>query len=170
MKITQLRNLLTAVICLFTGLSAQAQFTGTYEQRAADSFEATAVSFNLDEVATQLGTDAATLTSAYEAWTAGTDDMFFLTLPDGTLSANYTQGGKGGFWVNVNGEPQSWGEDNSGLRWYNTLGMDGGFLLISIGQFPGQCQAGDVFNPKFITELTVAIFNFIGGNQRKANI
>ncbi len=150
MKITQLRNLLTAVICLFTGLSAQAQFTGTYEQRAADSFEATAVSFNLDEVATQLGTDAATLTSAYEAWTAGTDDMFFLTLPDGTLSANYTQGGKGGFWVNVNGEPQSWGEDNSGLRWYNTLGMDGGFLLISIGQFPGQCQAGDVFNPKFV--------------------
>ena len=70
MKITQLRNLLTAVICLFTGLSAQAQFTGTYEQRAADSFEATAVSFNLDEVATQLGTDAATLTSAYEAWAA----------------------------------------------------------------------------------------------------
>ncbi len=150
MKITQLRNLLTAVICLFTGLSAQAQFTGTYEQRAADSFEATAVSFNLDEVATQLGTDAATLTSAYEAWTAGTDDMFFLTLPDGTLSANYTQGGKGGFWVNVNGEPQSWGEDNSGLRWYNTLGMGSGFLLINIGQFPGQCQAGDVFNPKFV--------------------
>ena len=152
MKITQLRNLLTAVICLFTGLSAQAQFTGTYEQRVAGTgdYSTTPVSFNLDDVAAQLGTDATTLTSAYEAWTAGTDDMFFLTLPDGTLSANYTQGGKGGFWVNASGEPQSWSNDNSALRWYNTIGMDSGYFLINIGQFPNQCSVDDVFTPKFV--------------------
>lgn len=152
MKITQLRNLLTAVICLFTGLSAQAQFTGTYEQRVAGTgdYSTTPVSFNLDDVAAQLGTDATTLTSAYEAWTAGTDDMFFLTLPDGTLSANYTQGGKGGFWVNASGEPQSWSNDNSALRWFNTIGMDSGYFLINIGQFPNQCSVDDVFTPKFV--------------------
>ena len=101
-------------------------------------------------MAAQLGTDATTLTSAYEAWTAGTDDMFFLTLPDGTLSANYTQGGKGGFWVNASGEPQSWSNDNSALRWYNTIGMDSGYFLINIGQFPNQCSVDDVFTPKFV--------------------
>ena len=152
MRITQLRNLLTAVACLFAGVSAQAQFTATYEQRVADSFDATALSFNLDEVATQLGTDASTLTAAFDAWTAGTDDLFFLTMPDGTLSANYTQGGKGGFWVNASGEPQGWSEDNSALRWYNTIGMGSGFFLINIGQFPNQCSVDDVFTPKFVMQ------------------
>ena len=150
MRITRLRNLLTTVICLSAGVSAQAQFTGTYDQRVSDDFTTTPVEFSLNEVATQLGTDAATLTAAFNGWEAGTDDLFFLTMPDGTLSANYTQGSKGGFWVNASGEPQSWSDDNSALRWYNTLDMADGTLAINIGQFPGQCSVDEPFNPKFV--------------------
>ncbi|MCR4603457.1 MAG: DUF4859 domain-containing protein [Prevotella sp.] len=154
MKRTLLRNLLTAVVCLF-GLSAQAQFTGTYEQRVASNYDTAPVEFSLDEVATQLGTSASSLASALDAWVMGTDDMFFLTTPDG-LSANYTQGGKGGFWVNADGLPQAWSDEtNATLRWYNTLAWDvtAGTLTINIGQFPNQCAATDVFTPKFVLKF-----------------
>jgi len=151
MKRFLLRNLLLAAACLF-GLSANAQFTGTYEQRVANNYDTAPVEFSLAEVATQVGTDAATLASALDAWTSGTDDLFYLTVPDG-LSANYTQGTKGGFWVNADGLPQGWNDEtNASLRWYNTLAWDAtaGTFTINIGQFPNQCAATDVFNPKFV--------------------
>jgi len=152
MMITRLRNLLTAVICLFAVTTAQAQFTGTYEERVASNYDTTPVSFSLSEVASQLGTSAATLAAAFNAWEMGTNDMFFLTTPDG-LSADYTQGTKGGFWVNADGLPQAWSsETNASLRWYNTLSIDASALTfsINIGQFPDQCSVSDVFTPKFV--------------------
>ena len=162
---THLRNLLTAVICIFAGATAQAQFSGTVEQYPATDYSTKAVSFKLSEVAAAVGTDAATLAGALDSWTAdGSEDpnMFFLTQADGP-SDNYTQGSKGGFWVNADGAPQAWSEDNSGLRWYNTIGWsaDDDAFIINIGQFPEQCAAGDEFKPVFIMkygEKTVDIY------------
>jgi hypothetical protein len=156
MKRNLLRSLLTAVVCLAAGVSAHAQFSGTTQQYPSSGYDVKAVNFNLEEVATKLSTDTATLVSAFDAWQGGEDasidDMFFLTLPDGTLSNDYTQGSKGGFWVTVDGLPQAWGVDNSLYRWYNTVGMDAeaGFMVINIGQYPDQCQVGDKFTPKFV--------------------
>lgn len=158
MKTTYLRNLLTAVVCLFAGVSAQAQLTATYEAYpAADWGNEKAVTFSLTAVANALETDTVTLVKALDSWTAeGSEDanMFFLTTTDG-LSDNYTQGGKGGFWVNADGVPQAWSGDNSGLRWFNMIGWDApedAFQII-IGQFPGQCKAGDTFKPQFVLKM-----------------
>ena len=160
MMTTHLRNLLAAVVCLFAGVSAQAQFTATYEARVASGYDTTPMEFKLTEVATTLGTDTTTLVAALNSWTAeGSEDanMFFLADPtDPTvLSDNYTQGGKGGFWVNADGVPQAWSEDNSGLRWYNTIGWDAneGLFVIYIGQFPDQNEVGKDFKPHFVLKF-----------------
>ncbi len=158
MTITYFRNLLTAVACLFAGVSAQAQLTATYEAYAAEEWgNEKPVELSLTAVANALETDTTTLTIALNSWTAeGSTDanMFFLTTTEG-LSDNYTQGGKGGFWVNADGAPQAWSDDNSGLRWFNMIGWDASadVFQIVIGQFPGQCQAGDTFKPLFVLKL-----------------
>jgi len=152
------RNLLTAVVCLLAGMPAQAQFKGSLETYpATDWGNEKPVSFNLSEVAAQLGTDAATLAATFESWVAeGSEDadIFFLRVGE-ELSTNYTQGGKGGFWVNADGAPQAWSDDNSALRWFNTLGVDAeaDVLSITVGQFPAQCQVGDTFSPTFVLKV-----------------
>ena len=157
---THLRNLLTAVVCLFAGVTAQAQFSGTYTARVASNYDTKPVEFKLTEVAATLGTDTTTLVQALNSWTAEDSEdanMFFLADPtDPTvLIDNYTQGGKGCFWVNADGQPQAWGEDNTGLRWYNQLGWDANedLFTIYIGQFPGQCTVEEVFKPHFVLKL-----------------
>ena len=161
MMTTYFKKIMALVVCLFAGLTTQAQLTATYEPYAATDWgNEKPVEFKLTEVAQALQTDTATLVAALNSWTAegGTDaNMVFLTTSEG-LSDNYTQGGKGGFWVNVDGIPQAWSGDNSALRWFNMIGweaaadQDGTFSFI-IGQFPGQCAAGDSFKPKFVLKL-----------------
>ena len=158
---THFKKLMAVVICLLAGMTAQAQLTATYEPYAATDWgNEKAVDFKLTDVAQALQTDTATLVAALNSWTAeGSTDanMFFLTTTEG-LSDNYTQGSNGGFWVNVDGIPQSWSDDNSGLRWFNMISWasaeneDGKFSVI-IGQFPGQCAVGDTFKPKFVLKL-----------------
>ena len=155
---TTLRNLITAVVCLVSGLQAQAQFNGSLDfYPATDWGNEKTISFNLTDVATQLATTPADLTAAFESWTAegSTDaDLFFLTVGD-ALSSEYTQGGKGGFWVNAEGAPQAWSDDNSALRWFNTIGVDveADAFDITIGQYPEACHVGDVFTPKFVLKV-----------------
>lgn len=161
MKKSTLRKLFAVVVGLFVGLTAQAQLTATYEAYPASEWgNEKPVSFKLTDVAQALNCDTTTLVKALNSWTAeGSEDanMFFLETTEG-LSDDYTQGGKGGFWVNVDGIPQAWSGDNSALRWFNMIGWeaaegeDGEFTLV-IGQFPGQCKAGDSFKPKFVLKL-----------------
>lgn len=158
---THFKKLMAVVVCLLAGMTAQAQLTATYEPYAATEWgNEKAVDFKLTDVAQALQTDTTTLVAALNSWTAeGSTDakMFFLTTTEG-LSDNYTQGGKGGFWVNAEGLPQEWSGDNSGLRWFNTISWtsaeneDGKFSVI-IGQYPGQCAVGDTFKPKFVLKL-----------------
>ena len=155
---TYLRKMLAVVICLMTGLTAQAQLTATYEPYAATDWgNEKAVSLSLSAVATALETDTTTLVAALNSWTAeGSTDanMFFLNTTEG-LSDNYTQGGKGGFWVNADGTPQAWSDDNSALRWFNMIGWDAStdVFQIIIGQYPNQCQVGETYKPQFVLKL-----------------
>ena len=158
---THFKKLMAVVVCLLAGITAQAQLTATYEPYAATEWgNEKAVDFKLTDVAQALQTDTTTLVAALNSWTAeGSTDanMFFLTTTEG-LSDNYTQGGKGGFWVNAEGLPQAWSDDNSGLRWFNTISWtsaenEDGKFSVMIGQFPGQCAVGDTFKPKFVLKL-----------------
>ena len=155
---TYFKKIMALVVCLFAGLTTQAQLTATYEPYAATDWgNEKPVEFKLTEVAQALQTDTATLVAALNSWTAeGSTDanMVFLTTSEG-LSDNYTQGGKGGFWVNADGMPQAWSDDNTALRWYNTIGWDSAedLFTITIGQYPAQCAVGDTFKPKFVLKL-----------------
>lgn len=161
MKTSTFRKMLVLVACLFTGLTSQAQLTTTLEAYPASEWgNEKSVQFKLTDVAQALSTDTTTLVAALNSWTAeGSTDanMFFLTTAEG-LSDNYTQGGKGGFWVNADGVPQAWSSDNSALRWFNTIGWstaenEDGAFTITMGQFPGQTQVGDVFKPLFVLKM-----------------
>ena len=111
--------MLVTVVCFFAGMTVQAQnFSATLEMQAAKSFDTKPVTFSLVEVAAALGIDNVTLAGALDSWTAeGSTDanMFFLVQATGPTD-NYTQGSKGGFWVNIEGAPQDWDVDNSLLR------------------------------------------------------
>ena len=153
---THLRNLLTAVICIFAGATAQAQQSGTLDLPVSDSkFDSRPVEFSLSSVASSLDTDATTLAGALDAWEMGTNDMFFLADPeDATVLYNdYTQGSKGGFWVLNTGIPAGWGTE--GLTWYNTISWDveEDLFVISIGQYPGVSEVGDVYKPHFVLKF-----------------
>ena len=150
MTTTHLKKLLLAVVCLFTGLSAQAQFKATLEQYARSAYDTDAINFSLTEVATQLGTDTVGLMNAVRSWTGeGSTDanMFFYQEADGNFSDNYTQGGKGGFWIQGNGMIGEW----PNVVYYNTLTWDSenDLFAINIGQFPDSLAAGATFNPQF---------------------
>lgn len=155
---THFKKLLAVVVCLLAGITAQAQFKATYEPYAASDWgNEKPVNFKLTDVATALETDTTTLVAALNSWSAeGSTDasMMFLNTSEG-LSDNYTQGSPGGFWVNVDGVPQAWSDDNSALRWFNMLGWDAeeDLFVFTIGQFPGQCAVGNTFTPKFVLKL-----------------
>ena len=75
---THLRNLLTAVICIFAGATAQAQFSGSVDQYPTTDYSLKPVKFSLTEVATAVGTDAATLAAAFDSWFAeGSEERMF---------------------------------------------------------------------------------------------
>lgn len=150
MTTTHLRKLLLAAVCLFTGLTAQAQFSATLEQYARSNYNTDEINFSLTEVATQLGTDTVSLMNAVRSWNSeGSTDasMFFYKEADGNFSDHYTQGGKGGFWIQGNGMVGEW----PNVVFYNTIGWDSenDLFTISIGQFPDSLSAGATFNPQF---------------------
>ncbi len=109
MKTTHLRKLLTAVVCLFAALSAQAQFSGTVNQVPRNDWAPEAAAFPIGDVAQALGTDASTLLGALDSWIAeGSTDpnMFFYAAPSApdTWTDAYGTGGEKGFWIGEDGE------------------------------------------------------------------
>ena len=88
--------------------------------------------------------------NAVRSWNSeGSTDasMFFYKEADGNFSDHYTQGGKGGFWIQGNGMVGEW----PNVVFYNTIGWDSenDLFTISIGQFPDSLSAGATFNPQF---------------------
>lgn len=152
---THVRNLLTAVICLFAGVTAQAQFTGGVEQYPTSDYRTKAVKFNLTEVATAVGTDAATLAEAFNAWQEAEEaeeNLFFLVNADGTLNDAYSADGKG-FYITSEGAAGVWARDDAATAgtWFASPSADAeaGEFAISVGQYPDTLVAGDKVSAKF---------------------
>lgn len=144
---------LMAIVCLMLSVPASAQvFEATVEQEADNNYATVTADFDLTAVATRLGTDTTTLVAALNDWTAEgstAEDMFFLVQSDNTLSNNYTQGSKGGFWVGGDGAPMNWGE---GCKWYNTIGWnaEANKFSIYLGQYPKANANGAEYTPTFV--------------------
>lgn len=135
---THLRNLLTAVVCLFAGVSAQAQFSGSATQYPTTDYSASPISFELSAVAAALDTDAATLGAALaeyiEAETPATS-LFFVQQPDGTESSDPTADANG-FWMDAEGTNVGWG-DYSVFYASPDVDVDANTFAFYVGQMPG---------------------------------
>lgn len=147
MKSTSVRNLLVALICLFSGVQAHAQYQVSLEQYPTKDYSVTAQDFSLTEVATALGTDAATfaadLTAFIEA-EAPAENLVYLVQPDGTESTNYTADAKG-FWMSADGTCVDYGET---AKFFAGMEADAENDVFSVyaGQYPEANVAGDVCN------------------------
>ena len=143
---THLRNLLTAVVCLFAGVTAQAQFTGGVEQYPTTGWEGSPAAFNLSEVATALGTDAVTLGEALDAYISADtpEQLLFYAVVDGADVAwtAETEAANHGFWLDANGAPLAYGD---GCYFYVSpyVDADNDELGFNLGQMPNVMQAGD---------------------------
>lgn len=147
MIITRMKNLLLAVVCLLTGVQAQAQFKGEITQYPTTDYSAKAAEFKLSEVATTLGTDAATLSAAIKTYIeAETPDpiLFYAVVGDqDTPWTAATEADAHGFWVNAEGVPVGWGDNAKFFISPNIEGAADDIFAFYCGQMPEKMQAGD---------------------------
>ena len=128
-KKTTFRTLLLAVICLLTSVQVKAQYSGEVSQYPTTDYSAKAAEFNLSEVATTLGTDAATLFTAIDTYikAEGTPDPILLyAVVDGAdvPYTDATQADAHGFWMTQNGTPQASTSAplSKRMRWHSIWG------------------------------------------------
>lgn len=147
MKTTHyLRNLLTAALCLFAGVTASAQFTAKVDQVPRTDWVPVAASFSIVDVANALGTDSTTLFSALQTWmdaeTAETN-MFFYAPPSApdTWTDGYTTGGEKGFWLSEAAEVVAYGDE--GAFYANPVwSHEDATFSINIGMMPNALKYG----------------------------
>ena len=115
---THFKKLLAVVVCLLTGITAQAQFKGAAEQYPTKDYSAAVVKFSLTEVATALGTDTATLANAYNTWQDAEawegENLFWLIGANDAATDQPTANAKG-FWMTAEGERIEYGD---GAVWF----------------------------------------------------
>lgn len=145
--ITRMKNLLIAVVCLFTAVSAQAQYSKSADQYPTTDYSAAPFLFSLTEVSATLETDTATLATAIKAYISAEtpDPILFYAVVDGvdTPWAAATEADAHGFWMDALGKPVGWGDD---AKFYASPDVDAtndeiGFYC---GQMPEKMVAGDV--------------------------
>lgn len=145
------------VCCLAATLTASAQFSATIEMYPMSSYNTMATSFSLTEVATTLNTDAATLVATLDEWVAAETvetNYIFLGSKDAEGATNYTQGGRGQFWMDKEGNAVNWGLAN-GSCWYNmnSWSLDNDTYTIEVGQYPDTLVVGDELKAHFILSM-----------------
>jgi len=167
---TQLRNLLLAVVCIFAGVQAQAQFKGEASQYPTTDYSASAYEFKLSEMAAALATDTETLSAAIANYIGAEvpDPILFYAVVDG-VDQPWTaekEADAHGFWMDAAGQPVGHGD---AARFYASPDIDGAdedVFAFYCGQMPEKMSAGDVakatlklkFNDKEITfELTLNV-------------
>ncbi len=158
---------LVVTMLFATNAMAQKTFTGSVESYSTNKYEALPITFSLTEVATELGTDTATLISALEEQVAnyadyavtGVTPMVYDVANDTTKSTYYTQGGVGGFWMDANSIPMTWG---TGCAWYNILSWDAATdaFTFAVGQYPDANKPGDKLSTTFVLEYNEKSVNF----------
>ena len=142
MKTTYLKSMIAAIVCLFAGMQAQAQFRGAAEQYPTADWSGAPIEFALSEVATTLGTDAATLGAAIDEYVKAETPATILFAANGTEWAAALEAANHGFWMAADGTPVGYG-DNS--VWYCSPSVDEAFttLTFSVGQMPNVMKEGD---------------------------
>ena len=144
------------VCCMAASLTASAQFSATIEMYPMSNYNTKAATFSLTEVATTLGTDAATLAETLDAWVGAEGEVetnyIFLGSKDAEGATNYTQGGRGQFWMDKEANAVTWGQ---GSCWYNMNSWDveADTYTIEVGQFPDTLVAGEELKAHFILAL-----------------
>lgn len=142
MMITRMKNLLIAVVCLLTSVSAQAQFTGSADQYPTKGYEGSPIEFNLSEVATTLGTDATTLGTAITEYITAEAPATILFAANGTDWTAALEAANHGFWMAADGTPVGYGETSV---WYCSPEVDDAFttLTFNVGQMPEVMKEGE---------------------------
>lgn len=147
-------RILAVVCCLAASISVNAQFSKVFESYPKGYTPTLNTSFELTAIAETLGTDTLTLNAALTEWFGGggSENLIFLEDAEGTRSDNYTQGGRGGFWMTAQGTPTGWTGDVGEDVWYNTFSISpvDNALYISIGQHPDALTGGEELHAKFV--------------------
>lgn len=156
-------HLLALVACLLCSVSANAQFSLQFEQEAV-GYTVLQQSLPLSDIAALMDVEAADLASALQTWIAtegeAETNYFFLQTEEG-LSSNYTQGGKGGFWMTKNpATPVGWTAEVGDDAWYNILSVDDENLTIGVGQHPDAFAAGEQVSAVFVLQFNGKEVNF----------
>ena len=162
-------SFLALVVTMLFATSAMAQktFTGSVESYSTNKYEALPITFSLSEVATELGTDTATLVSALAEQVAnyadyavtGVTPMIYNVPNEETKSTYYTQGSVGGFWMDASSVPMTWG---TGCAWYNILSWNSSTdaFTFYVGQYPDANKPGDKLTTTFVLEYNEKSVNF----------
>jgi len=162
-----LRSLLMAVLSLLmlTSVSAQTEITtlmGYSRQYPATGYETSPVKFSLTEVATELGTDAATLGATLNEWLSAekgtaTTNYVFLVMDD-ALDSNYTTNLNGGFWMNIEGKNVGYAD----ACWYVDVScsVEEDYIAFNVGQKPGAMADGDLAGASFMLVYGEKAINF----------
>lgn len=147
-------RILAVVCCLAVSLSVNAQFSKVFESYPKGYTPTLNAAFELTAIAETLGTDTLTLNAALTEWFGGggSENLIFLEDAEGTRSDNYTQGGRGGFWMTAQGTPTGWTGEVGEDVWYNTFSISpvDNALYISIGQHPDALTGGEELKAKFV--------------------
>ena len=143
-------HLMALLACFVVSLSANAQFSATIEDYPTSDWSWKGHDFSLAEVASTLGTDAATLVAALDAWMAEeapTEFLFQTSDYVPTALENYAAADRG-FWMSLDGVPHAWdetdAEGNQLVSIYNHFAWDAaaGTFTVGIGQRAGALAAG----------------------------
>ncbi|MGM9708180.1 MAG: DUF4859 domain-containing protein [Prevotella sp.] len=144
-------RLLSLAAGLLMTLTANAQFSTKVEQYANTDHSQVLAKFSLTEVATQLGTDTATLVKALDEWSEagpeGTTKMFQSKNSDGTFTGEYN-GNFGEFWIGLDGDLHAYGAESAffgGNKWDANEDLYG----IYVGQYPEFLAEGAVIDHTF---------------------
>ena len=139
---TKMKKLLLAAACIFAGVSAQAQYSGSAEQYPTTNYASSPITFSLSDVAGTLGTDAATLGAAIDEYVSADEPATVLFAANGTDWTAATEADSHGFWMAADGTPVGHG-DNS--VWYCSPSVDEAFttLTFNVGQMPDVMQEGE---------------------------
>ena len=144
-------RLLSLAAGLLMTLTANAQFSAKVEQYANTDYSSVLAQFSLTEVATQLGTDTATLVKALDEWSEagleGTTKMFQSKNSDGTFTGEYN-GNFGEFWIGLDGDLHAYGAE-SAFFGGNTWDANEDLYGIYVGQFPEFLAEGAVIDHTF---------------------
>lgn len=159
---TYLRKMFAVVVCLMTGLTAQAQFQGSVTQYPTKDYSNSPVNFKLTEVAQALETDTATLAKTYNEWqdaeTWEGENLFWLIGANDVATDEPTADGKG-FWMTADGERIVHGE---GAVWFAFALVDAvnDVFSINCGQMPNVMKADDSGHAKFQLRFNGKSVNF----------